>query len=395
MNISKKLSLLHFVSLFAFTAVTTVRAVCPVIRPVLEGNYIPVNPQQGENLWQMTDRIGSSLDTVGPMIAQSASELNDLAYTSSLCCPCLCFITQADVPNYIITEPGVYCVAEPITLGNAMGSYVIDVQADNVVIDFRGNKISVSNSAAIVHIGDGHRGVVIKNAFIDVAAVTGFLIEGSAYDIVIENCHIRNTSGIGLSSSFSRNILIENCVAYDCFSYGFNVQNAAREVTFRNCRTSNNGQGGFNPAFRVNNECTNVTFDSCYSYDNNGDGFLADLTSSAIVYLNCQANINFGSGFVIDSNDTRIQNCVSFFNSTHGFSINPSAFATSYIEVVGSVAYRNAAIGIRNGLLARSFVFNCVAAGNTTSDYLNVTAATLIAPASVTTATGYWSNIDG
>jgi len=312
----------------------------------------------------------------------------------SECCACQFFITQANVPNYIISQPGVYCVAGPLTLGSTGGNPVINVQSGDVVLDFRGNSISASNTAAVVSVS-GQYNVVIRNATIDIQGQQGILLSNASSGIVIENCYIRNSLGNAIVCTDSSDVVIKNCLAENCFGSTVLINSNSNGITIQNCGSVLNCQGTGIGGFVVNSASSNVVFDSCYSYstvNGNASGFYLDSSASQVVLKNCESNSNASNGFSINSSNSSVNDCVAYANGQSGFVINQGASATIRISVVGCQALSNGRIGFDN-LGTPSYIFNNIAANNATADYAGVTAGTLVASTAVTSATGFWANI--
>lgn len=364
-------------------------AVCPTHVTVNVPPYTPVDPQIGENIWQIVSRTGTAVDEVEAIVASSAAGINDIISSSTLCCACDCFITAADVPGLVITQPGVYCVAQDITIANAGGANVISVQSNDVVIDFRGHSITAGNANAIVSVGVVS-GVSIKNGILAGAGVYG-VFALSTTGLVLDHCNIVNSAGVGVNCQGVNGLFINTCNATGGGgTFGYEFAGVVNGVVENSTAHASTGSG-----FGLGLASRNVTFVNCYADNNTLAGFISDNTSSNIAFYICRSNNNGTDGFFVDSTNSRIENCAAVGNTFNGFDINPSASATAHIELIGSLAFSNTLTGIRNGLVTLSYIFNNVSANNVVSNYTNVTAGTLVASTAVTTSTGYWSNING
>jgi len=351
------------------TSYATMQGVCPI--------YTPVNPIAGENIWQIASRTGNALD--------------DLAYTSSLCCPSTCFITQADVPGLVIRESGIYSAAENITIGDAGGTNVIDVQADDVVIDFRGYTLtSGSNTTALINV-NGRTNVVIKNGFFNTTSGTAALNISSGSNIQLINCCVSNTAGQGILIDSIDELVVDSCIAHDCLGLGNGFEGfiflTVTNGVVRNCQSIRTGIG-----FELESGCSSIVFNNCVASENFAIGYQDDPSCSSLLFTYCDALNNDQDGFIIDGTDGRLLNCSALNNGTNGFVI--SLGITGRVALISSIAVNNGGFGITNAQ-TNSYIFNNISAGNAGGNYSGVTAGTLITSAAVTTTTGYWSNING
>ncbi len=379
------------ISVLLLTIAFNISAVCSIITPVSNPTYTPISPVAGENVWLIAKRTADAIDMIGPMTTQMATELNDFAYTSSLSYAHACYITKNDLPGYVITSPGIYTVAEPLTLTSlSADGPLIDIQANDVVLDFCGNKLSLTTVAffnvSAIRV-NGYSNVIIRNAILDVSFSNNTILIQNANGIVIENCYIRNQVNAPLIAiqNSSSNVFIKDCILLDG-SIGIYTSGSTK-ITINNCVASN-----VQYALRTQN-VQDLVCTSYYGLSGRGlgVGFDIDFPSSRIVLINCQANSFTTDGFTVNGSYVRLQHCRAFQNTTYGFNLNPFATAGQHIEVISCTAYGNST-GIRNAGSTDTHILNCVSSNNTTN-YTGV--PNTLAYGSLTNTTGYWTNIIG
>ncbi|HRN78078.1 MAG TPA: right-handed parallel beta-helix repeat-containing protein [Candidatus Dependentiae bacterium] len=251
----------------------------------------------------IVDVIDSKTDIIESKVCEIDSKLDDLIYTVSLCCECDFFITQADIP-YTITQPGVYCVAEDLTLSGSIN--IITVAASCVTIELREHCIDGN--------GGGNNGIFVQNVndiLIRNGSITalgsgvGIRVEDSQF-VTIQNVGITDCLANGCRISNSDNIIVENCGAYNTANgQGFFVLSGSSFVTFRDCVATGNGGNGF----EVVSSSPGVCFFNCQSSDNDVDGFNIGLSSNVSILSNCIATNNTSDGIAIAADNCQIRGC--------------------------------------------------------------------------------------
>jgi parallel beta-helix repeat protein len=353
-----------------------------------------VNPQTGQNIWQLDKNIGVTLD--------------DLQATTTMCCPCDYFITQADIPA-IITQPGIYCVTENISFDSGDA---ITITTSSVTIDLNGHVLDggtvgedgvVATSQADITIQNGaiqnvqNAGISMTNIThsvvrnITVINVTnvdstkgGIYYDQDSSDVLIEDCSVSEVAAdVGIASGayviLANNVLIRNSQAIANTNFGFVF--TGNNITMENCTAYDNGQG------ITFESVSNFVVRDCTCIDN-GAGFYFDNASCGTI-INCSAiSSSDGDGFGISSSSNIVvKNCSSNCNVGDGFEL----LDFNDCILMSSSAMGNHLYGIQNSG-SNNQIFNNIAINNTSGDYNGVTQP-IVASGSVTTTTGFWTDI--
>jgi len=337
------------------------------------------------------------------------------------------FITQADVP-YVITQPGVYCVSENLSLTGS-GPAVITVQSDDVVIKIGGHTIDCGNGDR-----DG----------IDGANVTNVIIQGGT----IQNS--ASTEGAGIYFNESRAIQLIGTIVRQS-SVGFFLNNTI-ESTFKDCVASQNNvpsqpgigfllqesphntligckaQSNAGDGFVYTNAimragCFNAISFDCVAQSNGGTGFKVE-EANHNVFIDCVSHMNTLNGYLIlDGSDNILRGCVASHNFTNGILVTIASVdevvcnvireceaiqngqnGGAGIQLVGSPVSGNKIMGcvvscnMNGGILndgdEDNVIVNNISQANAGPDFSDVSQP--IVPAGlIQSTTGYWTNISG
>jgi hypothetical protein len=232
-----------------------------------------VNPQIGENIWQIVYREGITLD--------------DVLDTTTLCCNCDFFITQADIDlnggGFTITQPGNWCLGE-----NIVTSASITVTGvSNASIDLKGRSITSSiANGAIINV-DTCPNIVVKNGTIIGEDLAGTI--GARQAVAFTNC----------PNALTQNIRAKFFGSVD------------------NVTGAQSGTGFF-----ADGTCPGINFNKCFATGPFLTGFSTSSDSS--ILTNCEVNnfsgdlISFigtvlvsGVGYAINGPNSYLENCKS------------------------------------------------------------------------------------
>jgi hypothetical protein len=296
------------------------------------------------------------------------------------------------MPNLVIDKPGIYCLAENIVIDEDFGFSAIRIEANDVVIDFRGYSITASGAGSNVIYATNRNNLTLLNGSIQATQSLQVISIIECQNVELADLNVGpSLRGTPFLISNSSEVTLRSCSAHDSPTQSFLFFNS-KNCIVKDCQAYRIGSPDTDlfGAFEIQFFSKNIIFSNCVSNDNLGSGFLANFDTNSLVFLNCHARNNTLSGFQINSPNTLLSSCSALYNTTDGFALNESQ-----IQLIGSTALNNGRVGIAKNPLLISHVFNNISAGNSSGNYAGVTAATLIAPGSVDTNTGYWSNING
>jgi hypothetical protein len=306
----------------------------------------PVNPQIGENLWQMNYRQSIAID--------------DIMDTTTLCCNCDFFITQADIDansgGFTITQPGNWCLGENIITSQP----IIIADLPGVVFDLKGRTISSSVKGA-VNLPTGiidvtnSPGTIIKNGYLigldltpPVDRRSGIRFSQSDGSIV-QNVQAQFFATVddpavfegnfAFFANFSNYVQFLDCFATGPFLAGFTI--FGNNGFVKNCEASHfsgyvvpgpltaNGIGFWlqgNNNYATN--CTSSGGDAQPTPSSSGSiGFLLQGNNNTVnecTALNHKLNaypslgVDSGSGFSVTGDNCQISNCNSAYNEGFG-----------------------------------------------------------------------------
>jgi hypothetical protein len=302
-----------------------------------------VNPQIGENIWQIVYREGITLD--------------DVLDTTTLCCNCDFFITQADIDlnggGFTITQPGNWCLGENIVTSQT----ILFSNVPGVSFDLKGRTISstAAGAVSIVQVTGCPKAIVKNGTMIglDLGSTNprrnGLGLTNSA-DSIVEDIRVEffastdnpadapPKGNIAFLANQSYTQLI-NCFASGPSLTGFNV--VGDNSTLSNCEVSH--FSGYQLAGPVTVEGVgyaitgnNNYVENCKSFGGDAQptpasagsiGFFIQGNSNILsrcIALNHQLNAQpplgllGGSGFYITGNNCELNNSTSAYNALYG-----------------------------------------------------------------------------
>ncbi len=377
------------------------------------------------------DDVKDLIDTSN-VIQDKACDIQSIVDDLLECCPCDTIIRQEDIP-FTITESGVYCLGENVSLQQE-GQTAITIGTECVTLNLKGHAIDGQNKRETLGILiDGMRTFtnnvtisngIIKNIGAEDAEVEkevgilvidsfgpimitglkitncgrdGILIENSS-GVVVDNCESsfnggEEAGGDGVEINNSKQCIVRGCLFRCNGSEGVDVRNNSSDCCVINCKSYQNESGGFRLSDA--NRCNLI---SCVAQDNESHGY--DITeneseSNNNVLLKCIANHNgFDKqgnsvddvhGFRIRNNENVIRHCVASDNASSGFFIEDSD--ANDTQVGSSYAIGNGSCGfVDEG--TDSFFYNNAANCHTTNfDGLVLT----VDPPGANT--GFWANV--
>jgi hypothetical protein len=333
------------------------------------------------------------------------------------------FITQADVP-FVITQPGVYCVSENLSMTGS-GPAVITVQSDDVVIKIGGHTIDCGNGNRDGIDGSGVTNVIIQGGTIQNSASA----EGAAiYFDESRAIQFIGTVVRGSSVGFFLNHTVE-CTFKDCVAsqnivasqpgIGFLLQESPHN-TLIGCKAQSNAGDGFvytNAIERAG--CFNAISYNCIAQDNGGNGFKVE-EANHCVFFDCVSHMNSLNGYLIlDGSYNVLRGCVSSRNAINGIlatlvsvdelvcnvirECEVAENANAGITLLGSPAFANKIMGCvvscNSGFGITSngednLIVNNISQANGGPDYVAVTQP-IVPVVLLDNTTSYWANIGG
>lgn len=260
---------------------------------------------------------------------------------------CERLIYQTDIP-LVITEPGIYCLAEPILFDNGIA---IDIQTSNVVIDLKGQRINGMNSGEICIRAQNVMGIIIQNGGLQ-----------NAQGIVMHNCAGVLINDIPCRANRDWGIRLSNCTR-------FKVVNCKALVTQTTLPLTPFSGTGF-----VFDTSKSAVIRDLLASGCTGNALLA-VDDECMSFEGILVNECGQSGIVIDdSNDIHILNCIASANTDYGFLFTNSLGQTNTtlenFFVLDSLANKNGKSGfgvvstIPDGLMANMLFDTCKAGAN-------------------------------
>lgn len=244
-----------------------------------------------------------------------------------------------------ITESGVYCMVENITLRNSTG---LLIDADNVILDLNGyvlagesgtsNAITIARDRIDITIRNGTIKTMLNNAIFvnggtkrvkiqNIKALqnknNGIVIQG-AESFIITNCIAESNTNTGIviaesSSLLNENLVIKNCISIANGFHGFELISCSRLSIF-NSLAFNNQASGFREI-----RCDSVAFWGCLGHNNIANGFVMGTNQASAGsdhrFNQCNANTNGNAGFLIRGNRQNLEECQAQSNIAAGFQL--------------------------------------------------------------------------
>ncbi len=392
------------------------------------------------NINELAEEIAAQIDTNGTFTMLNAI----------LGLECDVLITQSNIP-YTITQPGRYCLAEDV-----IGANAITISSSDVILDLNNHVLEVDqNTRGITSpFGTVIENIILKNGRIkggSLSAGISFLYEviglkieniefsnigtaiqlnpGTAqpfYDTIIQNCFFINIQNKSIDCAYNDNIIVRGLAVQDGNGVDINIENSTNVQVTDCVMTGSNSTTHIiigtsdnvdleNCNIAQGNGCSvsdtnNIRINNCLSQNNNNIGFGFNNVSLSIINNTDVETAN--TGFDISSSSYfEITNCSAVNCSANGFNIDSTyilirngtanyaaangfnlSASSSNCELISSHALNNAGSGINNAGTNNKF-FNNVATNNTT-DYSGVSVAPFLAASSVTfTNCNYWINI--
>ncbi len=274
--------------------------------------------------------------------------------------------TPGDADSFFrITASGSYYLPRSFafTIGEIGSKNAIEVDADNVTIDFNGfSLLGINNAFSAVRVNPGRRGVIVRNGHIQNFARGGITAEGSS-QMLLEGLTIKQV-GYGVAGAGGPAIVV-------------NSGSILRDITIAEV-----GSGAFpNPGVATSNNCTIervavttaaaggiVTGGSCEVIDSTvwaltGAGINAGVGSRV---QGCSASLCTGTGILSgdsESGGSNISDCRAFSNGAGGISAGRSSVVT------GCSASGNTGTGIEAWY--GSVITACTARANTGAGFIS------------------------
>ncbi len=308
-------------------------------------------------------------------------------------------ITQADVgpAGYVISAPGVYCLAEDIAFAPiAPGTTAITIAARNVYLDLSEHTIQQVNNTALctaISLTSNNSNIAIVNGYIRNFSQFGIQLNRSSFSIAIDHVNILQTGfsldatvaasdSIALVGDSVRDLLVTNCqfsfgqtVAVTS-DYGFAVAAAgayiqnSTDVLYENCQSSNiiapnaSRLAGF-----CDNNSETITYLNCQSnaHTDGGSGLAAiiagfttigtfDVILRSCVANNLIAKIGMAAGFeASDSKNIIMTDCSASSIVSGGALPSAGAAGFSWSSILGGIVERFNAHAIANLSVGNGF----------------------------------------
>lgn len=280
--------------------------------------------------------------------------------------------TDTILENMIITG----CFDEGVTINTGTAIFLdtlVITNIDGIGVHFvNGNDASIVSNVNVTQSEQGFVFDFLYNSLIQncnvlhcssnipiaSGSIGGFIINNGSF-IQINNCSVKNYTGLQLIAGFSlvnsvENVIFRNCTAQnivatltgqissvalgivaglfsshvemiqcsaqsinaDQIAVGFEIEGDG--TTLNNCIAQNcNSNGILADGFHFTSN--NVSIRSCQAYNCVRNGFNEDSLTNSTVLNNCQSSYN-SVGFVIQSPATLLDNCVAFKNNA-GFNL--------------------------------------------------------------------------
>jgi len=286
---------------------------------------------------------------------------------------CENLIFQSDIP-LVITQPGLYCLAEDIS---SSATIIIDVQTDDAVIDLQMNTISGDGNNSAIQFAPSQANLNVKNGSI-INASLGIDGEDNT-SVLIQN--IIFECNIALNFDGCSRFSIENCISYFS-SEGVRIF-GGNDGLIENCKFYG-GPGG-NTGIEMDpglGSMSSMCIMNCIIQDVNSSGIFingsnntSSISIDSCIIKNCGEN-----GFRVQETDNfLIKNCKSVGNADDGFEVD-----SSIGEVLSNVSIGNGGFGFNNLSGVNVKYYNNSAHDNTSGNYNNVDQSLVVMPSSKT-----------
>lgn len=209
---------------------------------------------------------------------------------------------DADSMFRIIAPGSYYLTANVIPI---LGKHGIKVSASGVTIDMNGFMMrglgTISGAFDAIVADSGEERIIVRNGHIENMGRNGINFE-NATKCTVEyiRAYLCQASGIVVGA----NGYLHQCDSSDHNSRGIK---AGSDSFINACAATGNGIWGFFTD-------TRCTLQDCTATSNSGSGFSASGLGNR--FLNCQANLNGGTGILTDSGS--VHDCIAMYNSASG-----------------------------------------------------------------------------
>ena len=342
-----------------------------------------------ELIADLQQSVTSCCANLNTCLQETNSLLNTIETPTT--CDISVVIRQTDMP-LTITASGHYCLSEPV-----VGSITID--ADNVLINLNGYKISGGLSDNIVAVG--HSGISICNGICGNAASSGngvylqtcttvaiFNVNfqesetacrfDNVQNLLLQDCsfveHVGDTEGVLIFENNTQDGKIASCQLYnstrtDVTNYDTIYVDGCSNLSFINVYIQNsyapNGSS-FAGMFGLRNQTSNCLFDKCCALNaigTNYNGFYLNNVSSTSCF-NCIAQEIASNGFSTDNNcdDIVVQNCLVSNAQNNGINFLGALYCYAENTIV-----KNCSTGFNfsssNNYIANNTAMSCTGRG--------------------------------
>lgn len=370
-----------------------------------------VDPVPGENIWQLTKRVGITSDD----ILQTATLSTDFEH----------FITQEDIVNggggFTINQSGSWGVAESlvltspifinapdVTLSLHQAGYIsypnnitaIYINADRVHLDLNGKQLmragvntNPTSLAAILCQGSNctiENGHVAGDSILVVGAANAVTVKditikapasftdpaliffaNSTRHCTIEHCQIYNGTTVAIAidgrghkikdcevtncqAGYDINgsqMYIENCIALNVVNFPFTIGVSGLNIVLKKCIATTGGIDASAGNFSINGD--NVILEECKAM---GAEFGYTSTGNSLTLIDCIAHRPFQSGFRLLGNGAHVKGCLAEGCGLHGFYIDGNLH-----NLDGNVSIQNGAYGfVLLGITAQALIISGV-----------------------------------
>lgn len=253
--------------------------------------------------------------------------------------------------------------------------------------------------------GDGGRAVFDGGS----NAISGAIIDGSEYQIWVEDIEVKSTATTGTTHGFrlGRKSMCRRCVAQGVRGLGFTMNNAVCayiECEAYNCNKSNTvGWGGFG----VNS--SGVMARRCYAHDNTGSnnaGFVLGALNVNVEISNCVSHKNQYGAYVTGTpGSLGIQvaffNCDFYNNASDGIRLNWTSSSLALLILENCNLVKNGGYGINDVVATYTptvYLQNCAFGTGTKANTSGNTAGVAIyrnqAPVTLASGVTPWQDPD-
>ncbi|HRN78077.1 MAG TPA: right-handed parallel beta-helix repeat-containing protein [Candidatus Dependentiae bacterium] len=328
-----------------------------------------VNPQPGENIHGLTYRIGTEVDIIASKacIIESLVDELDCSAGDAMICSKLEIIESKideildtiecdeiinlqdvlDVGTFVITHEGRYCFVGSDVLLTTTLDCAIEVQADNVVLNFANLSIDGNNLANQFVCFHNNKNVSIIGGRISHFTENVFYVDNStnvtitkshicdnevaiyvndSQKIALDGLDICNTSSAGIIIINTQDTIIRETLLMNDASITVTLQVAidisgSNDVLLDDVRVINFHNG------MLFESTTNIVCTNCLSKENINGGYIVfGPGAKDIIFSSCTALSNEGAGFRINGCNVTCKDCCAMHNDA-GFIFDADTLA--------------------------------------------------------------------